>query len=80
MPKQSNGDYVRSLPDRALSMLLNDTMPCDFCIHGGTCQNPYNSSRCIDGVTEYLGQERTVDNGQEKPGVGAGCAGTDEEG
>lgn len=63
--KQTYGDYIRSLPNRALSILLNDTMPCDFCIHNDGCQNPYNSSRCIDGVEEYLGKERKDEDGQE---------------
>lgn len=80
--KQTHGDYIRSMTDDQLSMLLNDTMPCDFCIHGDRCTNPYNSSRCIDGVAEYLGRERMVDDGQEKeePGAGEGCAGADAEG
>ena len=81
--KQTNGDYMRSLSDGDLSILLNGNMICDICIHDAGCQDPYNMSRCIAGVKEYLGRERKVDNGQEEkeePGTGEGSAGTDEEG
>ena len=81
--KQTNGDYIRSLSDGELSILLNGNLICDLCIHGAGCVDPYNMSKCIAGVKEYLGRERKVDNGQEKeeePGAGEGCAGTDEEG
>ncbi len=81
--KQNYGDYIRSLTDDQMSVFLNSNMICDLCIHGAGCRDPYNMSRCIAGVTEYLGRERKVDDGQEKEeqaGDGAGSAGTDKEG
>lgn len=61
----TNSDYIRSLEDGELSILLNGNIVCDLCIHGAMCTEPYNMSRCIAGVKEYLGQERKVDDGQK---------------
>lgn len=63
--KQTYGDHIRSLSDEGLAVFLNAAVTCDYCIHGGTCTQPYDPARCIAGVKEYLGRERKVDDGQK---------------
>lgn len=80
--KQTYGDYIRQMNDAELAALIDTKTCCDLCVHGHRCTHPYDRRRCVAGIVEFLGQERKVENGQEKEeaGAGAGCAGADEEG
>lgn len=60
----TNGDRLRAMNDGELSVFLNGTFVCECCVYGGTCTEPYNMSKCIIGVREWLSQPaKEVQNG-----------------
>lgn len=60
----TNGDRFRAMNDGELSVFLNGTFVCECCVYGGTCTEPYNMSKCITGVREWLSQPaKEVQNG-----------------
>lgn len=62
----TNGDYIRAMTDAELSVFINGNCTCDCCANfAKSCIEAFNMSKCIAGVTEWLGQERKVADGQK---------------
>lgn len=60
----TNGDRFRAMNDGGLSVFLNGIVVCENCVYGGTCTDPYDTSKCITGVKEWLSQPaKEVQNG-----------------
>lgn len=54
---QTNADRIRAMSDEELAKWLNSSgCICESCSHSAECVDPYNLSRCVCGVLEWLKQ------------------------
>ena len=55
--EKTNADRIRSRTDEELAKWLNSSgCICESCSHSAECVDPYNLSRCVCGVLEWLKQ------------------------
>lgn len=53
----TNADRIRAMSDEELAKWLNSSgCICESCSHSAECVDPYNLSRCVCGVLEWLKQ------------------------
>lgn len=55
--EKTNADRIRAMTDEELAHWLNSCgCICETCSHSANCVDPYNLSRCVGGVLEWLKQ------------------------
>jgi len=56
----TNGDYIRSMTDEELARYFDEMsgVGCSFCLFGEDVENCVQQ-HCLDGIVEWLKQERS---------------------